>query len=212
MLSFIDLLLFLLLQILLEVSLFCLFSSIKMVLIRRNFSSIWMILFSLVPLLCFTISSYLLSVLRFLMSNLGPLSYFRASQWSGEMIILFLSKWKYTYNILTRPFMSNCKPISTLVKVCSKLIIIDEHAISDPTLYRKLISALQYLTFSRIDISCVVEKIYLFIQNPCEPRFQAFKRIIQYVSGTLNYGLQLKPYSCMAFEAHREVDAGGWLS
>nr|GEX48075.1 hypothetical protein [Tanacetum cinerariifolium] len=75
---------------------------------------------------------------------------------------LFLSQKKYASEILDRARMVNCNPSRTPVDTESKLGA-DGDPISDPTLYRSL----------------------------AEPHFSALKRILRYVQGTLDYGLQL---------------------
>ncbi|GKB05922.1 ribonuclease H-like domain-containing protein [Tanacetum coccineum] len=62
--------------------------------------------------------------------------------------------------------------------------------VSDPTLYRSLAGALQYLTFTRPDISYVVQQICLYMHDPRDPYFTALKRILRYVRGTIDHGLQ----------------------
>ncbi|GKF28477.1 ribonuclease H-like domain-containing protein, partial [Tanacetum coccineum] len=53
-----------------------------------------------------------------------------------------------------------CNPCRTLVETKSKLGV-DGDPISDPTLYRSLAGALQYLTFTRPDISYVVQQLHV---------------------------------------------------
>ncbi|GKA33937.1 ribonuclease H-like domain-containing protein [Tanacetum coccineum] len=48
-----------------------------------------------------------------------------------------------------------------------------------------------YLTFTRPDISYAVQQVCLYMHDPREPYFSALKQIMRYVSGTLDYGLQL---------------------
>ncbi|GJU96048.1 ribonuclease H-like domain-containing protein [Tanacetum coccineum] len=67
----------------------------------------------------------------------------------------------------------------------------DGDPVSDPTLYRSLAGALQYLTFTRPDLSYVVQQVCLYMHDPRDPHFTALKRILRYVRGTLDYGLQL---------------------
>ena len=81
--------------------------------------------------------------------------------------------------------MSSCK--STLTPVDSKPKVSANSSVpyADPTLYRSLAGALQYLTFIRLDISYVVQQICLHMHNPRIDHFNALKRIILYVKGTL---------------------------
>nr|GEX86836.1 ribonuclease H-like domain-containing protein [Tanacetum cinerariifolium] len=64
-------------------------------------------------------------------------------------------------------------------------------SVVDPTLYRSLAGSLQYLTFTRPDITYIVQQVCLYTHDPREPHFSALKRILRYVQGTLDYGLQL---------------------
>ncbi|GJS98222.1 ribonuclease H-like domain-containing protein [Tanacetum coccineum] len=50
---------------------------------------------------------------------------------------------------------------------------------------------LQYLTFTRPDLSYVVQQVCLYMHDPREPHFAALKRILRYVQGTLELGLHL---------------------
>ncbi|GJS46299.1 ribonuclease H-like domain-containing protein [Tanacetum coccineum] len=78
--------------------------------------------------------------------------------------------------------------------------------VSDPTLYRRLAGALQYLTFTRPDISYVVQQICLYMHDPRDPHFYVLKRILSYVRGTINHGLQLHVSSTSQLTAYTDAD------
>nr|GEX57566.1 hypothetical protein [Tanacetum cinerariifolium] len=63
--------------------------------------------------------------------------------------------------------------------------------VSDPTLYRCLAGALQYLTFTRPGLAYSVQQICLYMHDPREPHLAVLKCILRYVRGTLDYGLQM---------------------
>jgi hypothetical protein len=86
--------------------------------------------------------------------------------------------------------MSACKPCSTPVDMHSKLFA-DGSPVTDSTQYRSLAGALQYLTFTRPDITYVVQQIYLYMHDPREPHLAALKRILRYLQGTLSFGFTL---------------------
>ncbi|GJW11697.1 ribonuclease H-like domain-containing protein [Tanacetum coccineum] len=92
--------------------------------------------------------------------------------------------------ILDRAHMVNCNPSRTPIDTESKLGS-DGDMVADPTLYRSLAGSLQYLTFTRPDVSYTVHQVCLYMHDPREPHFSALKRILHYVRGTLDYGLQL---------------------
>ncbi|GJY33638.1 ribonuclease H-like domain-containing protein, partial [Tanacetum coccineum] len=65
---------------------------------------------------------------------------------------LFLSQKKYALQLLERAHMVNCNPSRTPVETDSKLGP-NGVPVQDPTLYRSLAGGLQYLTFTRPDLS-----------------------------------------------------------
>ncbi|GJR93545.1 ribonuclease H-like domain-containing protein [Tanacetum coccineum] len=85
----------------------------------------------------------------------------------------------------------------------------DGDHVSDPTLYRSLAGALQYLTFTRPDISYAVQQVCLFMHDPREPHFAALKRILRYVRGTLTHGLQLYASTTSSLVAYSDADWAG---
>ncbi|GJS39334.1 ribonuclease H-like domain-containing protein [Tanacetum coccineum] len=127
---------------------------------------------------------------EFAMTDLGSLNYFLGISAQRSASGLFLSQSKFAEEILERAHMQNCNPCRTPVDTESKLGS-DGDPVSDPTLYRSLAGALQYLTFTRPDLSYVVQQVCLYMHDPRDPHFTALKRILCYVRGTLNYGLQL---------------------
>ncbi|GJR62687.1 ribonuclease H-like domain-containing protein [Tanacetum coccineum] len=48
--------------------------------------------------------------------------------------------------------------------------------VTDPTLYRSLAGSLQYLTFTRPDLSYAVQQLCLYMHDPREPHLNAMKR------------------------------------
>ncbi|GJZ28539.1 ribonuclease H-like domain-containing protein [Tanacetum coccineum] len=72
-----------------------------------------------------------------------------------------------------------------------------------------LAGALQYLTFTRPDISYAVQHVCLFMHNPQEPHLSALKRILRYVRGTLSYGLQLYSSTTSSLMAYSDADWAG---
>ncbi|GJY04252.1 MAK10-like protein [Tanacetum coccineum] len=76
------------------------------------------------------------------------------------------------------------------------------------TLYHSLAGALHYLTFTRPDFSYVVQHVCRYMHAPREPHFYALKRIIRYVRGTLDYGLQLHISNTVKLTAYMNAEWG----
>nr|GEV85690.1 ribonuclease H-like domain-containing protein [Tanacetum cinerariifolium] len=81
--------------------------------------------------------------------------------------------------------------------------------VSDSTLYRSFAGAFQYLTFTRPDLSYAVQQVCLYMHDPRDSYFTTLKRIIRYVRGTLDYGLQLHVSSTTQLSAYTDADWAG---
>ncbi|GJY78835.1 ribonuclease H-like domain-containing protein [Tanacetum coccineum] len=103
---------------------------------------------------------------------------------------MFLFQKTYASEVLERVGMRNCHSCMTPIDTESNLRD-NGTLVSDPTFYRSLDGALKYLTFTRPDLSYVVQQVCLYMHDPREPHFAALKRILRYVCDTLAYGLQL---------------------
>ncbi|MCI41689.1 copia protein, partial [Trifolium medium] len=90
---------------------------------------------------------------EFAMKDLGPLCYFLGIAVTRHVGGLFLSQSIFSSDIIARAGMASCKPSATPVDTKQKLSTLVGTPYDDPTLYRSLAGALQYLTFTRPDIS-----------------------------------------------------------
>jgi hypothetical protein len=61
----------------------------------------------------------------------------------------------------------------------------------DPSFYRSIINALQYLTLTRPDLSFCVNYVSQFIQSPSLASMKMVCRILRYVKGLIHFGLYL---------------------
>ena len=144
------------------------------------------------------------------MKDLSPLGYFLAIVVSRNFAGLFLSQQKYAAEILDKAGMSQCKPAPTPVTTSSKLGANAGSLYDNPTLYRSLAGALQYLTFTRPDISFVVQQVCLFMHDPRVEHMAALHRILRYVQGTIDHGLQLYKSATSSLLSYTDADWGGY--
>lgn len=121
---------------------------------------------------------------------------------------MFLSQRKYALQLLDRAHMANYNPSRTKVDTESKLSP-EGVPVQDPTLYHSLAGGLQYLMFTRLDLSYVVQQICLYMYDPREPHFAALKRILRYVQGTLDFGLHLYSSSATSLVGYTDADWAG---
>lgn len=143
------------------------------------------------------------------MKDLGPFSYFLGIAVTRHQRGIFISQKKYAKDILVRAGMSTCKSCPTPVNTKPKMSATRSTPYEDPSLYLSLAGALQYLTFTHPDISYVVQQICIFMHNPMDAHMHALRRILRYIQGTRNYGLNLYP-SCTTFlKSYTDADWGG---
>src|SRR6185369_7308385 len=83
------------------------------------------------------------------------------------------------------------KPCSTPVDTHAKLFADLGDPVADPTAYRSLAGVLQYLNFTRPDLTYAVQQICLHMHDPRESHLAALKRLLCYVRGTVGFGLVL---------------------
>ncbi|MFS7952616.1 putative RNA-directed DNA polymerase [Helianthus anomalus] len=146
---------------------------------------------------------------EFAMKDLGPLHHFLGIKVTRSDRGLFLDQSQYAKDIISRASMDACKPCTTPVDLSSKLSATDGPLFHDPTLYRSLAGALQYLTFTRPDISYAVQQVCLFMHEPHDPHFAFMKRILRYIHGTLDYGIRIIRSNNHSLVAYSDADWGG---
>ncbi|XP_021768073.1 uncharacterized protein LOC110732434 [Chenopodium quinoa] len=105
--------------------------------------------------------------------------------------------------------MANCKPSATPVDTKGKLSTQEGALYDDPTSYRRLYGALQYLTFTRPDISYAVQQVCLFMHSPRVEHMNALKCILRYIKGTTDFGLQLHKSPISTLVSYTDADWGG---
>ncbi|XP_057448044.1 uncharacterized mitochondrial protein AtMg00810-like [Lotus japonicus] len=149
---------------------------------------------------------------EFAMKDLGPLSYFPGIAVTRHAGGLFLSQSTYVSEIIARVGMASCNPFATLVDTKQKLSSSSRTPCEDATLYRSLAGALQYLTFTRPDISYDVQQVCLHMHAPHTDYMLALKRVLRYVRGTLTYGLHLYPSPIKKLVSYTDADWGDVLT
>ncbi|GJW14063.1 ribonuclease H-like domain-containing protein [Tanacetum coccineum] len=114
---------------------------------------------------------------------------------------------------MQRKFLS--EPICKIVTRAEPLLIqspslVRMVSVNDPTLYRTCLELIQYrYQYSPKNISYVVQQVCLYMHDPRDPHFTALKRILCYVRGTLDYGLQLHVSFTTKLSAYTDVDWAG---
>ena len=144
----------------------------------------------------------------FELKDLGVLSYFLGIQILPTRFGLTLCQSKYASDVLHRFHMENSKPTKTPSCSNTCLTPFDGSALPDPSKYRSMVGALQYLTFTHPDLSFSVNQLCQFMQHPTTSHLEAAKRVLHYVRGTLHFGIHFAP-GPLTFFAFFDADWAG---
>jgi len=126
---------------------------------------------------------------EFEMSMIGELSFFLEFQVKQMKEGVFISREKYTQDLLKRFKMIDCKPIKTPMASNGYFDLDEGGNPIDKTLYRSMIESLLYLTTSRPDIMFSVCMCARYQAMPMESHLIAIKRILWYLKYTPYLGV-----------------------
>ena len=141
----------------------------------------------------------------FALKDLGPLNYFLGIEIVPHGSGILLSQKKYILELLQKAGLSSCNPMSSPMVASSSLSLDDSDAFSDPSKYRQVVGALQYVTLSRPDIAFAVNKVCQYMHAPTENHWSAVKRILRYLHGTVEYGMLIRRSSGSTLQAFTDV-------
>jgi hypothetical protein len=126
------------------------------------------------------------------MKDLSPLHYFFRVFIQHQADGLFLTQRQFTLDILECTGKVYCNPVSTPVDMQAMVSATFEPPVVDPTQFRSLTRALQYLMFTRPDITYAVQLICLHMHDPREPHLSMMKHVLRYLRCSLDFGLHLR--------------------
>lgn len=119
-----------------------------------------------------------------------------------------MSQMQYLMNLLSSSDMINLKP-SVTPMVPNVDLRQKRRSISNLSEFRRIIGSLQYLTLTRLDIQFAVNKLSQFMASPENEHWIAMKRILQYLSGTLSYGVIIYKMVDRGITTYFDVNWGG---
>ena len=105
--------------------------------------------------------------------------------------------------------MEDCKPTSTLMNQNEKFNKEDGAGKVDEGLYRSLIGCLMYLTATRPNIVFVVSLLSRYMHCASKIHFQAEKRILRYVKGTIDFGIRFQHEQKFSLQGYSDSDWDG---
>ncbi|XP_019181908.1 PREDICTED: uncharacterized protein LOC109177019 [Ipomoea nil] len=144
----------------------------------------------------------------FKIRDLGTPHFFLGIETIADGDCIILSQRRYMTDLLGRAGMVDCKPLATPVAVTKSVIPSDE-PFENPTHYRRVVGALQYLTITRPDLAYSVNRLYQFMHSPTTEHWGLVKRVLRYIKGTLSLGLRFSPSFSTRIQAYSDSDWAG---
>ena len=112
----------------------------------------------------------------FVVKDFGNLNYFLGVEALRCLEEIYLTQCKYIVDLLKRSKMDNVRPCTSLMASNCHLTSTDDNPFADISLYRNIVSSIQYLAFTRLDLAFVVHKVSKFMHNPLDTHWLTVKR------------------------------------
>ncbi|KAM2328062.1 hypothetical protein ACFXTH_014569 [Malus domestica] len=124
------------------------------------------------------------------MSDLGLLHHFLGLGIIQTNKSIFIHQKKYAKSLLEKFGLKDCKAVKTPLAIDDKLSKENGSVDADESLYRIMVGSLLYLTATRPDLmyaSCLLAR---FMNKPTRKHMGTAKRVLRYVQGTLDFGIE----------------------
>lgn len=104
----------------------------------------------------------------------------------------FYDRLKYAKDLLVRSSMLDAKPCGSPSRHIQSSSPSASHLLTDPTPYRSITGALQYLTLTRPDLAFAVNQLCQHLHQPTIADYTALKRVLRYLKGSLTSGISFQ--------------------
>lgn len=130
----------------------------------------------------------------FSMSDLGLLSYYLGMEVNQEKNQITICQKAYAAKIVEMCNLTRCNPTDTPMEQRVKVTIAKSGIEFEATRYRSIIGSLRYLVNTRPAIAYAVgiASRFRFMEAPAKEHWAIVKRIVRYISGTLDYGCKFQ--------------------
>jgi len=148
----------------------------------------------------------------FKLKILGSLQYFLGLEVAKSSKGIILAQRKYALSLLEDTGFLGCKPSYLPMDPNLKLNMLSGDFLPYPSMYRRLLGHLMYLTISRPNIvTFTVNKLSQYMQHPRIPHLDDVHRLLQYIKGTPGHGLHFLASNSFNLSTYADADWGGCL-
>ena len=147
---------------------------------------------------------------RFEMKDLHELHYFLGIEVIQTPVRIMVSERHYVLNFLYKLGMTECKHVSTPLHRNLKMDANSGKDVCESTKYRQLIDNLMYLPSKRPDLSYSIGLLSQFMQNPRNLHLDCAKRILRYVSTTMDDNIMYESNTTIRLEGYTNVAWAGY--
>lgn len=144
----------------------------------------------------------------FTIKDLGLIKYYPGLEIHRTDTCMFLHQHKFIHDLILEAGLADAKPLTLPVDANTKLSVDDGLLLDNPSLYRKFVGKLLYLTVSRPDDTYIVHHLSQFLQQPRVPHMVAVQRVLRYLKGTSFHGLYFSADSSLLLHAFYDSDWG----
>ena len=118
----------------------------------------------------------------------------------------FVNQHKYIQDLITLAGLEDTSSVDTPMEINVKCRKDEGDLLDEPTLYRRLVESLIYLTTTRPDISYAVHQVSQFMSSPRHFHLDVVRRIIRYLRGSPTRGLFFPTDTSLQLVAHSDAD------